>query len=206
MLNAKQQAIVVGTLLGDGCLEKNGIHVRLKVDHGVQQKAYVEWKFHELAEVAASPPKQLEFFDRRTQRVYTHWRFATKSIADFDPFWEIFYVAGRKQIPTKLSEFLLSPLALAVWYMDDGYRRKDCKSLHLNTQGYTEEEQTILQKCLLKNFEIFTKIHWAGKHAKLYIPSNQSERFCNIIKPFMIPSMERKLLEPRNDFSFGKER
>lgn len=194
MLNARQQAIVVGTLLGDGCLEKNGNHVRLKVDHGAQQKAYVEWKFQELANAAASPPKRLEFFDRRTSKTYTHWRFATKSVQTFDSFWETFYVAGRKRIPTNISELLISPLALAVWYMDDGYRRRDCRSLHLNTQGYTEEGQNMLQECLLRNFGVSTKIHWAGKYSKLYISSDQSERFCETIKPHVIPSMERKLL------------
>lgn len=59
MLNARQQAIVIGTLLGDGCLERNGTHVRLKVDHGATQKEYVEWKFQELKSVATGLPKQI---------------------------------------------------------------------------------------------------------------------------------------------------
>lgn len=194
MLDARQQVIVIGTLLGDGCLEKNGIHVRLKIDHGATQKEYVEWKFHELKSVATGLPKQIDFFDRRTSKIYIHWRFATQSRSEFDSFWSSFYNSGRKVIPNNIVELLNSPLALAVWYMDDGYRRKDCKALHLNTQGYTENEQILLQKCLLENFGVETKIHRARKYTKLYIPSKEANKFCKLIEPHMIPSMSRKLL------------
>lgn len=80
MLSARQRAIIIGTMLGDGCLEKNGIHFRLKVDHGPAQQQYVSWKFDQLADVAASPPKKVGFFDQRTSKTYVHWRFATRSI------------------------------------------------------------------------------------------------------------------------------
>lgn len=78
--------------------------------------------------------------------------------------------------------------------MDDGYRRKDCKALHLNTQGYAKEEQALLQKCLLKNFEIETKIHRLNEYFKLYIPSNQARKFCSLIESYIIPSMSYKFL------------
>lgn len=194
MLNARQRSVVIGTLMGDGCLERNGTHVRLKIDHGTKQKEYVEWKFHELLDVSTTPPKLLKFFDSRTSKIYTHWRFATKSTAIFDGFWDLFYNARRKKIPSNIKEFLNTPLALAVWYMDDGYRRRDCKALHLNTQGYTENEQSLLQECLLSNFGIRTKVHWAGKHPKLYIPASEAKQFCEIVKPHMVLSMNYKLL------------
>lgn len=194
MLSERQRAIVIGTLLGDGCLERNGHHVRLKVDHGEQQEDYVKWKFQELSNVAVSHPKMLEYFDRRTGQVYTHWRFATRSLKCFNMFRNLFYSSRGKGIPPNLAEYLNSSLALAVWYMDDGYRRRDCNALHLNTQGYTENEQHLLQDCLFRNFQISTKVHWARNYPKLYIPSNQARRFCEIVRPHMIPSMYRKLL------------
>lgn len=194
MLDARQQAIVIGTLLGDGCLEKNGTHARLKVDHGATQKEYVEWKFHELKSVATGSPKQIGFFDRRTSKTYIHWRFATQSRSEFDCFWSAFYKSGRKIIPGSIMELLNAPLALAVWYMDDGYLRKDCKALHLSTQGYTENEQVLLQKCLLENFGIETNIHQVRKYFKLYIPFKQAGKFCRLVESDMIPSMSHKLL------------
>ena len=40
-LSIRQQAILVGKILGDGCLEKNGNHVRLKIEQADCQKDYV---------------------------------------------------------------------------------------------------------------------------------------------------------------------
>ena len=194
MLSARQQTIIIGTMLGDGCLEKNGTHFRLKVDHGPAQQQYVNWKFDQLADVAASPPKKVEFFDQRTYKTYVHWRFATRSIKELDYFGDIFYNGGRKFIPLNVIDILKEQLALAVWYMDDGYLRRDCGALYLNTQGYKKNEQFLLKECLSNNFRIETTIHLAREHFLVYIPSHQAKKFCDIIRPHVISSMSYKLL------------
>lgn len=193
MLTERQQAIIIGTLLGDGHLEKNGLHVRLKIDHGNKQSDYVQWKYQELKTIAAKEPVCVKFFDKRTQQVYIHLRFATKSLSILDYFKDLFYDGRRKIVPPNLEELLNSPLSLAVWYMDDGYLRKDCKALHLNTQGYSENEQKVLQGCLERNFGVVTRVHWARGKPKLYIPSEMTEKFCGIIRSHIIPEMYRKL-------------
>ena len=49
-----------------------------------------------------------------------------------------FYAGSRKIVPFDLLEEYLSPLAMAVWIMDDGSR--DRRQLPLNTQSFTHEE------------------------------------------------------------------
>src|SRR5919197_1331015 len=39
-----QQAVLVGTLLGDGSIAKHGHHHRLFLKHAISQRSLVEWK------------------------------------------------------------------------------------------------------------------------------------------------------------------
>lgn len=193
MLTERQHAIIIGTLLGDGHLERNGLHVRLKIDHSEKQSEYVQWKYNELASFGASSPVRVEYYDHRTRKIYCNYRFATHSLPGLDHYLDMFYCGGRKGIPAEIGRLFQSPLSLAVWYMDDGYMRKDCRAFHLNTQSYTDYEQTLLQECLLKNYGIETRVHKARGYQKLYIPSIMVERFVAVVEPYTIPAMSWKL-------------
>lgn len=194
ILTKRQEQILLGTLLGDGFLEQNGKNVRLKIDHGAKQKAYVFWLYEEFKTIARQP-YQLMFQDKRTGKTYEHWRFATLSLPLLSYWRKLFYHNGRKIISPKVFE-LIDPLSLAVWYMDDGFRRKDCRGIYLCTSAYSMEEQNILQICLKKKFNIQTRLHFAASQVRIYIPSSCVTMFCSIIKPFMLPSFTYKLFDP----------
>ena len=194
ILTQRQEQVLLGTLLGDGFLEQNGRNVRLKIDHGAKQKAYVFWLYEEFKTIAQQP-YQLLFQDKRNDKIYEHWRFATYSLPLLNPWRQLFYQNGRKIISSKIFE-LFSPLSLAVWYMDDGFRRTDCKGLYLCTSAYSMEEQYLLQKYLKKRFHIQTKLHFAAKQVRIYVPSSQVDMFCTIVKPFILPSFKYKLFDP----------
>ena len=59
-LTERQRAIVTGLLLGDGHLEtqNNGRTFRLKVEHGIAQKAYVDWLHEEFKDWVRTPPSE----------------------------------------------------------------------------------------------------------------------------------------------------
>ena len=193
-LSERQKAIVIGTLLGDGCLETNGRYVRLRTDHSERQKKYVFWKFYQIHNLTSGRPRFVEYYDKRTRKIYKHWRFDTISTEKFTPYKNLFYANGKKQVPLNIKELLIKPLSIAVWFMDDGYRRKDCKGAYFNTQAYSKQGQRLLQETLEKNFGIRTRIHWARGKAKIYIPSSEFDAFQNLIESEAIPCLEEKLL------------
>ena len=192
-LTKQQKDILIGKLLGDGFLEHNGKYSRLKIDHSFKQKDYVFWLYRKFDPFVAGKPYQIKYFDKRTNKFYYHWRFSTKSLLLFEKWRNRFYLNKRKIIPSDISKLLISPLSLAVWYMDDGYKRRDCKGLYLYTSAYTSKEQNLLQKVLLKNFGIETKIHYAAGQARIYIPAKYSFIFFNKIKKYIIPIFSYKL-------------
>jgi len=193
-LTSKQKEVLIGTLLGDGTLELNGRYPRLRVDHGMKQKAYVEWKYKIFHGLTTGKIKHFsQKLDRRTKKRYRHCKFDTISIYPLNKFYRMFYGKGRKQVPKNIGKILKKPLSLAVWYMDDGYKRNDCNAIRINTDSFSFKDQELLSKCLKINFGINTKLHRKGKFWNIYIPSQEAKKFCNIVKPYIIPEMEYKI-------------
>lgn len=194
-LSKLQQQVLIGTLLGDGHLERNGRFTRLKIDHSFKQKNYVEWKYQIFNDLTSSPPTKIEVFDTRTNRVYRHSRFATRSLPVFEKYHRNFYPEGRKILPKQIDQLLITPLSLAVWYMDDGARRTDCRALRIHTNSFSLSEQKKLQAVLLQQFEVRTTVHRAGSSSYiLYIPNQEAQSFCNLIEPHILPLFKGKLL------------
>ncbi len=193
-LTSKQNEVLIGTMLGDGILELNGRYPRLRIDHSIKQGKYVEWKYRIFQNLTMGGIKQFsQKLDYRTKKRYSHCKFDTMSTPLLNEFYRLFYVNGRKRIPKNIIKILKKPLSLAVWFMDDGYKRNDCNALRINTDSFTTNEQKILQKCLVKNFRIKTKLHRKGKYWNIYIPNSEAKKFCKIIKPFIITELRYKI-------------
>ncbi len=79
-LTAQEEATVVGSLLGDGCFERNGRYVRLKIGHGLKQKPYLLWKQKLLERVALSVRFVRGAVHCKTGVRYSRVEFATRTM------------------------------------------------------------------------------------------------------------------------------
>ena len=195
---AEQKSLILGTLLGDACLEKRHKNPRLRIDHAVAQKDYVFWKYGILQDCATQEPHALYDRDNRTGVVFCRWYFATSSMPELNFYHQLFYQDRKKVIRKSIKQHFNQPLSLAVWLMDDGYKRNDCDALRISTDCFSREEQIILQECLDDNFGIQSTLHRKGSAWNIYIPATQMERARATLDPYIIPSMKYKL-PPRND-------
>lgn len=188
-----QRAIIIGNILGDGSLEFNGhIGTRLQIKQSVRHKEYVLWLYSKLSDLCRSAPKQ------KTDT--GQWYFSTRALREFTSFWKIFYQKGEKIVPQNIAELLISPLSLAVWYMDDGaldYRPKDHCSITLHTDSFSTENVEKLSDVLEKNFGIVAKqmssLCRGKRYAKLYIGADGRKRFFELVRPYMLQCFARKL-------------
>lgn len=192
----KQKAVIIGTLLGDGSLEfvTSQKKIRLQIAHSNKQKQYVFWKYRILKSLVGTAPKKVVFYDNRYGRMYSRFRFRTLVHPALLKLRGMFYRKGVKIIPKEICTLLKNPLSLAVWYMDDGKRRPDCRGIYLDTICFSKGEQIKLIACLEKNFGIRNcRLHWNGEGYHIYVPYPESLRFRKIIEPCVIPSMKYKL-------------
>ena len=193
MILPREKAIIIGTVLGDAHLAMLKTNARLEIGHSEKQRPYLFWKYRELKKFTSSKPHCLKIFDPRYNKLHTQWRFKTRVNEFFTELHQIFYPKGKKIITDKIHLLVKYPLSLAVWYMDDGGRRNDCYGMFLNTLSFTKKENRILSKCLKRNFSLNSHIHWVQDGYRLYIPSKDAKRFCELIYTYIIPSMHYKL-------------
>lgn len=192
-INRRELDVLIGTILGDAYIEQYPNDARISIMHSLKQKEFVLWKYNELKRYVKMSPNQSEYFDPRYGKKYFWYRFQTRRFPEFKKLSDLFYRGRKKIIPLAIDRLLTHPLSLAVWYMDDGGRRKDCHGMFLNSLSYSRNEQAILQKCLLKNFGINSRVHWVTDGYRLYIPTESALKFTQLIAPHMIPSMIYKL-------------
>ena len=185
MLSKVQREVLVGKLLGDGYLGLNGHEARLQVLHSLKQRDYVDWQYVIFHEWTKSLPAPLGKGD---------YRFRTVTHAEFTRYYKLFYPKGVKVVPSNIADYLDSPLALAVWYMDDGKRRPDCRGFFFDTLSFSESGQHLLIDCLNQNFGLMDlRLHWNGDGYHIYAPARNALHFRELVDEYVIPSMRYKL-------------
>lgn len=206
LLKDKQKELIIGSMLGDGNLRITGGNreANFIVDHSLAQKEYVVWKYNIMKEWVLTQPKIVtRVYHKDNRKILNSLRFISISHSEFTNWYNIFYKNGKKIIPVNIDKILKSPLALAVWIMDDG--NKNHNALVLNTQQFTMKEQRILVDCLKNNFGLEARInkHWMFNGKQLYrlrLTTVSTKTMYELVQKFIIPSMCYKFpLYPRND-------
>ncbi|MEQ1500568.1 MAG: LAGLIDADG endonuclease, partial [Parcubacteria group bacterium] len=171
---SKQRDIIVGLTLGDGHLEtqNNGRTYKLKIEHSVFQKEYLDWLHKELHDWVRMTPK----IRLKNNKPFSY-HFSTYSHELLRYYGEKFYNKKKKVIPNSIEE-LLTPLSLAIWFMDDGsLKSKRHNAYVIHTLGYKRDELERIQKVLDKKFGLKTALHkQKEKYLRLYIPSDSAEK------------------------------
>lgn len=185
-LTQEQNSVVTGSLLGDGSLrlQKQRINALLEINHALFQKEYVDWKYRCLANLVGTPPKP-----RKSNGKRMAYRFTTLSLPELTIFYRNFYSGSKKIIPKNL---ILSSLALAVWFMDDGCKSRN--SVYLNTQQFDLVAQKQLQEILEKQWQIRTTLNKDKEYYRIRIGIRDLGNFKKIVKPFIIPFFNYKLV------------
>jgi len=190
-VGSQLREIIIGTLLGDGYLERNGRYKRFVCGHGWKQQEYITWKFNLLSELTQCRLNSRTWQDPRNDRIYSGFQLRSITSPLWDEFYDLFYKDNRRIIPKNLPD-MISAQVLAIWIMDDGYRRNDCNAMRLNTQGYDYREHQVIKRSL-KKLGIESTIHHQAKYLVTYIPSSSMDVLRSKVRPYIVPSMEYKL-------------
>src|SRR3989344_155382 len=171
-LTDQQEQILIGLLLGDGHLEtqNQGRTFRLKVEHAISQKDYVDWLYDKFKNLALTKPQiKLQMVAGKMREKY--W-FSTISTGSFRFYAQQFYVNRKKVVPEIIAKFA-SPLSLAVWFMDDGsLKSKHHRARIINTQCFDDISLKRLQT-MLEKFGIKTTLRQQKEGKQIYIPSTE---------------------------------
>ena len=179
-LTWQQKEIIVGLMLGDGCLEtqNEGRTYRLKVEQSLKHKEYVDWLYKNFKDFTLSEPKINKKF--LNGKIYWNYGFQTMSCGNLRFFAHQFYNKDSrgKKIP-KIIKRLLNCRAMAVWFMDDGQTKsKKHKTLLINTQCFANKDLGLLRKALLEKFQIETTLKKERVGYRIYLVSKIGRASC----------------------------
>ena len=141
-LTKRQRAVLVGTLLGDGHLETRdgGKTFRLKVEHALKQREYVEWVHAEFSEWIAG-----DCYARKRNDGRVFVGFTTYSHPAFRFYGKQFYCEKVKRVP-KIIKKILEEVSIAVWYMDDGSRKSlQHRTYIFHANAFVKKDLELLQ-------------------------------------------------------------
>ena len=83
------------------------------------------------------------------------------------------------------------PIALAIWYCDDGSYTKS--SLQFSTESFSREENILLVEWLYNTWGIRANLSSHGEYWRLTLPKNESIKFLNLTWKYILRGMPRKL-------------
>lgn len=112
---------------------------------------------------------------------------------EFISIYRLFYRERKKRIPKNIGD-LLTPLGLAVWFMDDGsIKSHESRGRILNTHAFTEREVNRLCRVLKANFALETWPRRQRDGIQMYVSGHSALNLQNLLSPLVIPSMRYKL-------------
>lgn len=180
-LSKRQRELIVGLLLGDGHLETQdkGRTYRLKVEHCAAQRDYLVWLADEFQDWLLSGWYEKQ---RKGKTVYG---FTTVSHSAFRFYAKQFYQDEKKRVPPLIKR-LISPLSLAIWFLDDGSAKSSKhKSLVIHSLGYSKADLVLVQTAL-ESLGIQSSQHKQRNGSfRLYFPYESAQVIANFVRPLL---------------------
>jgi len=209
-LSDQQFQVVLGGLMGDAHLAPNlrDRHgVRFRMGHRANQADYLDWKaslFGNIGQCRTVNAKGAAFVD-------------LTPLSELGELRDVVYWGDGKKHLTDDYLKALTPLALAVWFMDDGSFTERSKGLQERTAGgsgrvefcveaMSEASRVRLAEHLhdVHGVDNRLSIRGTAKMAVLTMTTAGSSRFLELVAPYIHPSMDYKLL-PRLRGQFAVE-
>ena len=201
LLSPSQQQLILGSVMGDGNLSRpvrrDDHSTRFRMGHGARQAAYLDWKLSLLANIPHT----------RTVNAKGAVFGDVTPLAELAELREAVYFGdGKKHLSWDYLK-KLTPLALAIWYMDDGCFTVRSKGVQERTRGGSGRVEICVEAMspgsrerLLQylrdthGLDVRLRVSGAQRVSYLVFTTSASEKFQRLVAPFVHPSMDYKLL------------
>ena len=198
-LSDMQWEIILGGLMGDGAISKaqGPFGGRFRWGHGKRQAEYARWKasmFANISPATSLNAKGAVFFDLPPLAELAELRDS------------VYVVPGRKVFSTDYLK-RLTPLSLAIWYMDDASFVERSKRLQQRTrdgsgrieicvEAMTPDTRERVRAYLEDTWGIRTRLASKGVRSVAYLrfSVNETRKLQALISPYVHPSLDYKLL------------
>jgi len=211
-LSDQCKAILYGSLLGDGSLQlqKNYRNARFYIRHSQVQEEYFLWKVNALQEIASD--RSIQISEKSGYGLNKSLLFQSRALSQLTEIHEITHDKNRLAIQRRWLNHL-TPLSLAIWWLDDGSLISNSRKGVLCTDGFDEKSVLILARYLKVVWDVDAHVGPIVRHRKdrnyskqvyfrLWFGTGELKRFLRIIIPYVPACMIRKVLVLYKDPEF----
>lgn len=187
-------SVIIGSLLGDGYANARTIEgVRFCYRQSIIHEEYLMWLyefFYSKGYTSNLKPRKYKRFIKNNSKEYFGYEFNTFTFRSLHWIHKLFYKKGKKYINPKIEQYL-TPLALAIWIMDDGCWTNN--GIRIATNSFDYNENKILISILYKLYNLDCTIQTIDGRHSIYIKKNSIDILKKIVEPYIIPSMKYKI-------------
>jgi len=195
-------SIIIGSLLGDGYANSRIIEgTRFSFKQSIIHKDYLFWLYKFFSDRGYCSNLAPRMYERLTNKgnttlqeikVYNGYVFNTFTFRSFNWIHKLFYKKGRKYINRDLAKYI-TPLALAIWIMDDGGWAKP--GVRLSTNAFKLEDVQFLASILTNKWGLKCTVQKLSKsnQCSIYILGESLPILKKLVLPYIVPSMKYKL-------------
>lgn len=198
-LSKIQKEILIGSLLGDGCLRKTSesgnANAYFKYDQMASHSSLVYLVYLVFQNRTGTPPSI------RYKANLTHsYFFRTYRFPVLTHYYNQFYQPDsfgnfKKRVPIQIKKWL-TPISLAFWYMEDG--SNESSGCYFHTQGFQLNDVEFLRQVLNEKFGLQTSLITEKKEGKnyyrIYIKAQSKPLLIELIQPYVIECFKYKLI------------
>jgi hypothetical protein len=187
-------SIFIGLLLSKGWANihgKTNSKARIKFCQPYINKEYLYYVFREIHMYCEKDPYRFNSYLLKGKPVdviliSTRWMFC------FIDIYSMFYIKNVKRVPCNIYD-LLTPLVLAHWVMGSGIRLQG-RGIKLGTNFYDIFDMVKLINVLTIKYRLRCNLQLEKDKHSIYIYHTSLNTLFMSIKPFILPSMQKKLI------------
>lgn len=156
-LSNRTKEILLGSVLGDGSLKihKPYKNARFSFRHSIIQKSYFEWKVKQLEEISSLKCFWLQKPDKGFSENFK-LRYQSKALEPLTDLYKFTSKRGKLKISRSWLNYM-TPLSLAIWWLDDGSIIANGRKGVICTDGFDEKSVKVLARYLQVVWKIETK-------------------------------------------------
>jgi LAGLIDADG DNA endonuclease family len=187
-------SIILGSILGDGSLKihKKYKNARFKFRHSITQKDYFEWKVSMLKEISSENSVIIQKpngFSTNQKLLYQ-----SRALESLTTIYSRTHSHNTMEIKRSWLNHL-TPLSLAIWWLDDGSLISNKRKGVICTDGFSKDSVDILSKYLFVVWGITARVGSVSaknrklskqtEYYRLWFSTTELQKFLRIILPFI---------------------
>jgi hypothetical protein len=192
-MNLITEQVILGSMCGDGNICHKSKNPVFREVHSIKQEDYLLWKSKLISEL--NPRVFYSESKSQQDKFYKTVGFYTSASEDLIKYQRLFYYdkRGEKHISYKILK-MLKPLALAIWYLDDGSYNYSHSSIEIASCMNNLKVLKSIKRYFIKHLGLECNIHHVRDDLNVIrFTVKSSDKFLKLIQKYVPDSMRYKL-------------